>query len=205
MRVLFLQPKLELYRLYCVLCALKLHLIGVRNLKAEVDMKYIKGMLSNPDIAPSVSINCWILFILMFHFTLVHVPGVQYRPVSLSRHRPQPGDEAEPEDNFEDWINNLNGFLHFINPLPSYNLTIREPLSTSPPITIYLNQDYDREATQEPEEEQEEQKEIAMPYSIIPRTENMVKADKHLIEVQHWLETLERPDALSDVEYKMFM
>ena len=44
-----------------------------------------------------------------------------------------------------------------------------------------------------------------MPYFIVPRTENTVKADKHLIEVQHWLETLERPDALSDAEYKMFM
>ena len=141
----------------------------------------------------------------MFHFTLVHVPGMQHGPDGLSRHRPQPGDAAEPEDDFEDWIDNPNGFLHFINPLPSYNLTIREPLLTSPPITIYLNQDYDREATQEPEEEQEEQEEIAMPYSIIPRTENTVKADKCLVEVQHWLETLERPDTLSDMEYKTFM
>ena len=100
----FSQPKLELYGLYCALHALNLHLIGVRNLKVEVDMKYIKGMLSNPDVAPSVSINHWILSILMFHFTLVHVPGMQHGPDGLSRHRPQPGDAAEPEDDFEDWI-----------------------------------------------------------------------------------------------------
>ena len=71
----FSQPKLELYRLYHTLCTLKLYLIGVRNLVVEIDVKYIKGMLSHPDIAPSASINCWILLILMFHFTLVHVPG----------------------------------------------------------------------------------------------------------------------------------
>ena len=76
----FSQPKLELYGLYRALQALKLYLIGVRNLIVEVDAKYIKGMLSNPDIVPSASINRWILSILMFHFTLVHVPGDKHGP-----------------------------------------------------------------------------------------------------------------------------
>ena len=31
-------------------------------------MKYIKGMLANPDIAPSASINRWIVSMLMFPF-----------------------------------------------------------------------------------------------------------------------------------------
>src|SRR5271163_159703 len=53
----FSQPKLELYGLYRALRALKLYLIGIRNLIVEVDAKYIKGMLKNPDIAPSASIN----------------------------------------------------------------------------------------------------------------------------------------------------
>ena len=76
----FSQPKLELYGLYRTLRALKLYLLGVRNLIIEVDAKYIKGMLANPDIAPSASINRWILGILMFHFTLVHVPGTHHSP-----------------------------------------------------------------------------------------------------------------------------
>ena len=59
----FLQPKLELYGLYQVLQSWKLYLIGVWNLIVEVDAKYIKGMLANPDIAPSASINWWILSI----------------------------------------------------------------------------------------------------------------------------------------------
>ena len=79
---LFSQPKLELYGLYRVLRAWKLYLIGVCNMIVEVDAKYIKGILANPDIAPSASIN---LSILMFHFTLVHVPGSHHGPDGLSR------------------------------------------------------------------------------------------------------------------------
>ena len=61
--------------IWIILRSLKLHLIGIRNLTVKVDAKYIKGMLSNPDIAPSASINCWILLILMFHFKLIHISG----------------------------------------------------------------------------------------------------------------------------------
>jgi hypothetical protein len=78
----FSQPKLELYGLYRSLRTLRLHLIGVRNLIIEVDAKYIKGMLANPDIAPSASINRWILSILMFHFDLDHVPGATVQMAS---------------------------------------------------------------------------------------------------------------------------
>ena len=81
----FSQPKLELYGLYHALQALKLYLIGVCNVIVEVDAKYIKGLLENPDIAPSASINQWIVSILMFHFTLVHVPGMHHGPDGLSR------------------------------------------------------------------------------------------------------------------------
>src|SRR5277367_2582255 len=81
----FSQPRLELYGLYRALRALKLYLIGIRNLIVEVDAKYIKGMLANPDIAPSASINRWIMSILIFHFELVHVPGSHHGPDGLSR------------------------------------------------------------------------------------------------------------------------
>jgi len=53
----FSQPKLELYGLYRAVSALRLYIIGLRNLVIEVDAKYIKGMLTNPDIAPLASIN----------------------------------------------------------------------------------------------------------------------------------------------------
>ncbi|ETW76002.1 hypothetical protein HETIRDRAFT_455614 [Heterobasidion irregulare TC 32-1] len=79
-------PKLELYGLFRALRSLKI-----------------------------ASINWWIVSILTFHFTLVHVPGTSHGPDSLSRQLPQPSDRPEPKDDFDDWIDNLYGFLHQIN------------------------------------------------------------------------------------------
>ena len=117
----FSQPKLEIYGLYRAIRVLRIYLIGVRNLVVEVDARYIKGMLRNPDIQPSASINRWILAILTFHFTLVHVPGTHHGPDGLSRRPGQPEDIAphiNEEDDFDDWIDNLHSFMHFVNPIP---------------------------------------------------------------------------------------
>ncbi|ETW76593.1 hypothetical protein HETIRDRAFT_455118 [Heterobasidion irregulare TC 32-1] len=77
------QPKLELYE------------------SDRVDACYTKGMLTNPDLEPSASINRWIVSILTFHFTLVHIPGTSHGPNGLSRRPPQPADQPEPKDNFD--------------------------------------------------------------------------------------------------------
>ena len=128
----FSQPKLELYGLFRALRVLKMYLIGIRNLVIEVDARYIKGMLTNPDLEPSASINRWIVSILTFHFTLVHVPGTSHGPDGLSRRPPQPGDQLELDDDFDDWIDNLYGFMHQINsPQPS-----RKPHR---PLAIFAN------------------------------------------------------------------
>ncbi|KAI0351155.1 hypothetical protein OH77DRAFT_1380533, partial [Trametes cingulata] len=79
------QPKLELYGLFRALKACKRTLIGIRNLVIEVDARYIRGMLNNPDEVPGASMNRWIVTILTFHFRLVHVPGVLHGPDGLSR------------------------------------------------------------------------------------------------------------------------
>ena len=71
----------------------------------------------------------------MFHFTLIHVPRTHHTPNGLSRRQPQPGDKEEPEDDFEDWINNINRFLHFLNPHPSYIKSLTHTL----PITSYIH------------------------------------------------------------------
>ena len=123
----FSQPKLELYGLFHALCALKMYLIGLRNLVVEVDARYIKGMLTNPDLAPSTSMNRWIISILLFHFTLVHVPGTRHGPDGLSQRPQQPGNDiTDSVDNpeFDDWVDQVYGFMHFLNPL---SLTIAHP------------------------------------------------------------------------------
>ena len=81
----FSQAKLEIYGLHRALHKLRLYLIGIQNFIVEMDTCYVKGMLQNPDIAPSAVINQWILAILMFHFKLVHIPGAMHGPDSLSR------------------------------------------------------------------------------------------------------------------------
>jgi len=112
----YLQPKLEFYGLFQSLCAAPLWIIGVHNLIVEVDAKYIKGMLNNPDIQPNATINHWIAGILLFDFTLKHVLDASHGPDGLSRRPEQPDDEPEPVDDYEDWIDRSYGFMHMINP-----------------------------------------------------------------------------------------
>ena len=108
--------------------------------------------------------NQWILAILMFHFTLIHVPGSHHTPNGSSRRQPQPGDKEEPEDNVEDWINNINGFLHFINPHPSYNKSITHTL----PITSYIHSYSNTAVEEQLAKQKEEEQNYTTPYSIIP-------------------------------------
>ena len=197
----FSQPKLELYGLYRALASLKLYLLGVRNLIVEVDAKYIKGMLANPDIAPSASINHWILGILMFHFTLVHVPGTHHGPDGLSRRRPQPDDEEEPEDDFEDWIDQVHGFLHFLNPHPT-EINFK---TITPPIISYIADAIQEEAPELVEEALPPDKETVTPYSIVPRTEKAKASDERILQVRQWLETLKRPPSLTNKEFQSLM
>ena len=69
------QSKLELHGVFCALKFLCLHLVGLPTFQLEVDAKYIKGMLNNPDMQPNNAIDWWIAGILLFNFELVHVPG----------------------------------------------------------------------------------------------------------------------------------
>ena len=79
----------------------------------KVDAKYIKGMLNNPDIQPNNTINCWIAGILLFNFELVHVLGKLHEgPDGLSRRRPTPDNEEEPQD---DWVDEVLGLGIWVN------------------------------------------------------------------------------------------
>jgi hypothetical protein len=79
------QPKLELYGLFHALRHYQLYIIGVLNLHVEVDAKYIKGMLNESDPQPNATINRWIQGILLFDFTLHHIPAINFKgPDGLS-------------------------------------------------------------------------------------------------------------------------
>ena len=51
------QAKLELYRLFRSLRAVHIFIFGVANLTVEMDTKYVKGMINNPDLQPNATIN----------------------------------------------------------------------------------------------------------------------------------------------------
>jgi hypothetical protein len=104
------QPKIELYGLFRALRNLRIYLIGVKNLVVEVDAKYIKGMINNPDFQPSNTINRWIAGILLFNFKLRHIPGKDHSPADgLSRRDAAEEDEEEGDDH-EEWVDEVYGF-----------------------------------------------------------------------------------------------
>jgi hypothetical protein len=197
----FSQPKLELYGLYRSLRALRLQLIGLRNLIIEVDAKYIKGMLANPDIAPSASINRWIVSILMFKFELVHVPGVFHGPDGLSRRKPQPGDVPEPEDDFDDWIDQVHGFPHMI--LSTSPNTFESPPSTFYMLAGSLTQDDDEDDDVYDREHLHRTKPDS--YRTVPRTDQARKADDRVRLVQQWHQDFRRPANMTDPKYETFL
>ena len=67
------QAKLRLYGLFRSLQAVWVFIFGVTNLAVEMDAKYVKGMINNPDLQPNTTINQWIASILLFHFKLHHI------------------------------------------------------------------------------------------------------------------------------------
>jgi hypothetical protein len=106
----------------------------VKNLIIEVDTKYLKGMLNNPDIRPNATINRWIAGILLFDFKLVHVPAIHHTAADgLSCRLPAP-EELPEMDDFDECIDNsYRFFMELANWRPPYlfpsTLTMR-PLFT---------------------------------------------------------------------------
>ena len=93
------QPKLELYGLFRALRHFRLYISNVKNLHVEVDAKYIKGMLNQPDLQPNASMNRWIQGILLFDFKLIHVKAGNHKgPDGLSRRRPTEEELEEPQE-----------------------------------------------------------------------------------------------------------
>jgi hypothetical protein len=119
-------------------------------------------MLSNPDVAPSASINRWIVSILTFHFTLVHVAGTHHGPDGLSRRPLQDEDSViDDEADFRDWINQLHGFMHQINPISTPPL----PSHTTPIFALSSDLSKGEDVS----------------YDNVPRTENSKKDDARLL------------------------
>ena len=141
----------------------------------EMDARYIKGMLSNPDIQPSASINKWILSILTFHFDLVHVKGTFYGPDRLSQCPRQPGDVPSEEENFyfKDWIDNLHGLLHVVQTLAGDHTK-----------AILSGQIVGEGRIEEFSKNKEMPKELKFSYGDVPRSKKAKQEDSRLSIVE---------------------
>jgi len=115
------QAKLELHGLYRSLRAVRRFIYGVKDFEVEVDAKYIKGMLNNPDVQPNATINRWIAGILLFNPRILHIPATQHTGADgLSRRRKANGDDEEMDDP-DEWLDKALALtINFIN--PSYHL-----------------------------------------------------------------------------------
>src|SRR5882724_7985788 len=122
------QAKIEIYSLWHTLQAYRLYIIGVKNLRVEIDASYIKGMLNNPDIQPGAAVNRWIVGIKLFQFELVRIPGrLHTGPDGLSQHTISPNDPVE-EDDVEDWLDKTMSFaIILINSRPSWANRLNAP------------------------------------------------------------------------------
>jgi hypothetical protein len=157
----------------------------------ETDARYIKGMLANPDIQPSASINRWIVSILTFHFTLVHVKGTFHGPDGLSRRPRQPGDpdEDNDEEEFDDWIDSLHGFIHMVQ-------SESRTLHSLPPVQCLSASIAGAQISSIGEGDS---------YDIIPQSEIAKSHDSRLTAIRQWHQDLQRPSDLTDKQYTTFI
>lgn len=174
------QPKLELYGLYRALRAWRLYLVGVKKLTVEVDAKYIKGMLNEPDLQPNAAINRWIQGILMFDFTLVHVPGTKHvAPDALSRRERGEGEEIIEDD--DEWLDNIALYTGFRE-------TNHHRFSTE-----ILDRLFQQRLGYDPK---------TLPsYSFLSTT----RLDENLKDIYKFLTTLEAPASISIQDQKRFI
>lgn len=186
------QPKLELYGVYRALKATQLWIIGVRNLVLEVDATAIKGMLNNPDMNPSATINRWVAGVLLFHFKLVHVPGITHGVDGLSRRRPFPGEVSEPDD--PDWLDHRYSFLHTLNPLPFCSRTRTCAISPFPVSILKMASAGPPKDPADPDDT-----------PVIPISARGRRAEARLEQVRQFLDDLAMPSDMKDAQVRTFV
>jgi len=108
----------------------------------------------------------------------------------MSRHQPQPDDEADPPNDIDDWIDELYGFMHVINT----NYPCRQPQAR---VAVFVSEVADITL---PSDEG-----AIMSYKDVPRTTKAQLDDDRVVLVQKWLEDLQLPADFSDSEYKSFI
>lgn len=199
------QAKLELYGLFRALRATRIYIVGVKDLQVEVDAKYIKGMINNPDIQPNATINRWIAGILLFHFTLLHVPASRHTGVDGLSRRPLATEDPVENDDFEEWIDTANAFT-FANYLPPRLTAAYACFGTRSPSKVPASASI-LYALPDPPPHFHSSHLILLSETLpaIPRSLKARNQDEVLDRISDFLKTLQRPPNLSDAEYRSFI
>lgn len=180
------QPKLELFGLYRALKHWRLYIIGVKNLEVEVNAKFIQGLLNNPDLQPDAAVNRWIQGILMFHFSLKHVPATKFQgPGALSRRGLAEGEIAEEDD--DSWLDAIALYAQEM----AENIN-RVDSSWMDSLVLYA---------QEIVEAQRVREIVDLPSCHLARKVQ----EQNLRDIEHFLRTLEAPTFLTSQKHRRFI
>jgi transposase InsO family protein len=157
----------------------------------EVDAKYIKGMLNDPDLRPNATVNRWIQGILLFDFELVHVPADKHRgPDALSRKELAEDEEMEKED--DSWLDDIPLYIPVQYPQWIKNLSLFTRLiSASPERTIQTF----KECLYEPDTPT-----MAQVYPV-----KTSEQEKTLADIYHFLQTTRTPQFQTPQEKQRFV
>jgi hypothetical protein len=196
------QAKLELYGLFRALKAVKMYIVGVKNFVVEVDAKYIKGMINNPDVQPNATINRWIAGILLFDFKLRHVSAKDHAPADgLSRRRDSPED-PEDQDDAEEWIDNAYAFgIECLNGSAKYHPGMETyPESNSETFSIHMN------SSETDQFQHAQTKSVFISGTLkIPRSEKAEQRDGALKKIEEFLRNPTRPSLVPKIDQKRFI
>lgn len=209
------QPKVELYGLFQALRAMRNYLVSIRRLEIEVDAKYIKGMLANPDVQPNTTINCWIAGILLFNFTLVHIPAIRHTVADgLSRRPPAPSNPINADDH-EEWIDNANGFMQHLDNIPlsimAYNTRSRHTIPTPEGLIDTSDDDADTDSDSEADNSNVP---VRLPTpnvannaanSDMPYTSHSAASNTQLDLVLAFHDSPHRPEDMTDQKFRRFV
>jgi hypothetical protein len=148
-------------------------------------------MLNNPDTTPSASINHWIISILTFHFKLQHILGKQHghdrllcQPLQIEDNNNN--NTSKDPESFDNWVNNLYGFIHLVN------------LTTTAPCTSQFPHIFASVCIDDTDNLQPPKQEPVLNYNIIPHTTNTAFTDKQLEMVHDWLTFFDQLGNISD-------
>jgi hypothetical protein len=190
------QSKIELYGLLRALHAMRLQLIGLPSFTVEMDAKYVKGMINRPDLHPSAAINRWIAAILMFQFTLRHVPARDFKgPDGLSRREKAEGD-LEEED-AEEWMDEVLGLGVWIDSWRVLESAKGQTNNGGSANDLQRNGFTAAVYAYKPSDSTSESS-----TTLIPRTLESIKNDNDIDRIKYYLSTLGRPSGLQPHEFK---